>query len=351
MRRNAFALLSIAIVISSTRARAQPDPVPVPEPVPEPAPPPQPQPQPQPPPQPEPEPAPTTTDIKQAPPSPSGPTPVGATPPVQTGPIVIDQRPPLGFLTTKEDLLIDPRMARSWGVAPARWFAASTVDVGFVYARPRLSLGYGKPFTTWAGIDINPVASGNGLGAYGGLRLEVPFLDLRVGTRYFRAFTHTYLDPQEKFSRLVLETEADAPASIFTHEAEADLSIPVGPGNLLGRGSVSYIMGVPQGKMVLEETLRVIARPPLIWRGRGGYAFRLGQYSQHSIGFVVDVMAVPNRDDSLTIRAGPILRVVLSRRVDVRGSFVLTAISPDDIGLAGSDFTELGVRYRWATEP
>ena len=45
------------------------------------------------------------------------------------------------------------------------------------------------------------------------------------------------------------------------------------------------------------------------------------------------------------------MRIVLSRRVEVRGSFVVSLISPDRFGLVGGDFTELGVRYRWATEP
>jgi hypothetical protein len=44
------------------------------------------------------------------------------------------------------------------------------------------------------------------------------------------------------------------------------------------------------------------------------------------------------------------MRFVLSRRVELRGSFVVTVISPDRIGLVGGDFTELGVRYRWASE-
>jgi hypothetical protein len=241
-------------------------------------------------------------------------------------------------------------MARSWGVEPSRAFVATTVDVGFVYFRPRVSLGYGKPFTKWIGIDLNPVAQSAGLGAYGGLRLELPFVDIRAGARYYRPFTHTYLDPHSSYDRISLETSNDVVASIVTYETELDSSIPLGPGNLLARGSLSYITGVPTGKYVFEETLKIIAKPPWVWRIRGGYVFRLGQYSQHSIGVVVDALDVPGRDDSKTFRVGPVLRWVLSRRVEVRGSFVLTVFSPDRIGLVGSDFTEIGVRYRWATE-
>ena len=116
------------------------------------------------------------------------------------------------------------------------------------------------------------------------------------------------------------------------------------------RGSASYVTGVPEGQYVFEETLHVIVAPPLVWRVRGGYALSFGPQRQHSVGLVVDVLDIPKRDDSVTLRVGPLLRFVLSRRVDVRGSFVVTAVSPDRIGLVGGDFTELGVRYRWATE-
>jgi hypothetical protein len=266
-------------------------------------------------------------------------------------PPAVDSKPPLGIFPSDSDALIDPRMVRSWGAAPPRVFLATTFDVGFVYARPRLSFGYGRPFTSWVGLDANPIAQTSGLGAYGGVRFEFPYVDLRLGPRYFSAFNHTYLDTQPSYSRLDLETTSGKKANTLTYEAELDASIPVGPGNVLLRGSVSYVTGVPAGQSVFEETLHVMVEPPWVWRARAGYALRLGTYGQHSVGLVADVLDVPKRDDSTSVRLGPILRLVLSRRVEVRGSFVFTVLSPDRIGLVGGDFTELGVRYRWATEP
>ena len=49
-----------------------------------------------------------------------------------------DAEPPLGVLPTPADALIDPKMARSWAVLPARPFVSTTVDFGFVYVRPRV---------------------------------------------------------------------------------------------------------------------------------------------------------------------------------------------------------------------
>jgi hypothetical protein len=264
-------------------------------------------------------------------------------------PVPVDDQPPLGLLPAPEDSLMDPRMARSWGALPARLFVATTFDLGFVYVRPRVSFGYGKPFTSWVGVDVNAIAVGSGLGAYTGLRLDLPFLDWRLGTRYFSAFSRTYLERQESYSRLDLESATGDAARTLTFETELDVSLRAGPGNILLRGSVSYV-AVPSDQPVFEETLHVIVDPPLVWRVRAGYVFAFGAYRQHSLGLVLDALDVPKRDDSRTLRAGPILRIVLSRRVDVRGSFVVTVTSPDRIGLVGGDFTELGVRYRWASE-
>jgi len=261
-----------------------------------------------------------------------------------------DPEPPLGLLPTPEDALMDPRMARSWGTLPPRTFIATTVDVGFVYLRPRLSFGYGRPFTQWIGVDANPIAAQNGLGAYGGLRLEVPHLDFRIGPRYFASFSHTYLPTQDSYTRLELESNSGDASHTLTFEAELDLNFDLGPGRLLLRGSASYVTGVPAGYDAFEETLHIIVDPPLVWRTRLAYAFTFGARKQHGIGAAVDLLDVPKRDDSRTIRIGPIVRLALSRRVDVRGSFIFTVVSPDRIGLAGGDFTELGIRYRWASE-
>ena len=266
------------------------------------------------------------------------------------GEIFPDPKPPLGLLPTPDDALMDPRMARSWGTLPPRAFVATTVDVGFVYLRPRLSLGYGRPFTQWIGVDANPIAAQNGLGAYVGLRLEIPHLDFRIGPRYFASFNHTYLPEQASYSRLDLESNSGDPSRTLTWEAELDLNVDLGPGRLLLRGSASYVTGVPDGYNAFEETLHIIVDPPLVWRARLAYAFTFGSRKQHGIGAAIDLLDVPKRDDSRTIRIGPIVRLALSRRVDVRGSFIFSVISPDRIGLAGGDFTELGIRYRWASE-
>ncbi|MBX3187124.1 MAG: hypothetical protein KF819_08920 [Labilithrix sp.] len=257
--------------------------------------------------------------------------------------------PPLPPLAPRDDL-IDRGVPRTWDAGPVRPFVSTTLDVGWIYVRPRISAGYGRPFSSWIGVDANPVVSGQGIGAYGGMRLALPRFDLRVGTRFFGAFSRSYLDPKESYDRLDLTSTLNDPSQVVTHEAEIEFSLPLGPGDFIGLMSGSYVRNVPDGKYVFEEALRVVVSPPLVWRARGGYVLRFGSFRQHSLGVVADVLDVPKRDDSKTLRLGPVIRVVLSRRVEVRGAFVPTILSQDSLGLTGGDFTELGFRYRWATE-
>ena len=248
------------------------------------------------------------------------------------------------------DNLVDSHSRRTWNEGVPRLFFATTIDVGWVYLRPRTSVGWGKPFNSWLGFDFNPVISGNGIGVYGGIRLSLPRFDMRVGPRYVFSFNRYYLNPQDSYDRLDLDSSTNPQAKMVTMESEIEFSLPGGPGDIIGLVSGSYVTGVPEDKFVFEETLRIVVNPPLVWRARAGYVFRFGSYRQHSIGLVVDGLDVPKREDSKTVRFGPVVRVVLSRHVEVRGSFVPTVYSQDKLGIVGGDFTELGFRYRWATE-
>ena len=236
-----------------------------------------------------------------------------------------------------------------WSRAPARAFVAMAVDAGYIYGRPRLSLGYGKPFTQWVGVDVNPVASNRFLGAYAGLRAEIPMLDLRVGGRYIWAFQQAYLAPKDQYHRLDFESQDFARSRYTSLEAELTGVVPVGPGSILAVASGSMLSGVPAGLYVYDENLRVIIKPPYVWRGRLGYTFRFGTEGKIRVGPVVDVLGVPGRSEHV-VRAGIIGSAVLSDHVEVLGSLVPPILSPDSIGIAGGDFAQLGVRYRWASQ-
>jgi hypothetical protein len=235
-----------------------------------------------------------------------------------------------------------------WERRGARPFLATTIDGGYLYLRPRLSLGYGKPFVLWGGVDVNPIATSTGLGAYGGLRLQVPWFDVRVGARGFLAFQHDLLPPQAHYSTVDLNTTTGSISRYVTLEAELSGGIPAGPGSILLVLTASSVQGVPRGRFVYEETLRVITSPPAIYRARTGYALRLGSEGAARVGVVGEVLDLPDRRDYV-IRVGMVASFAIDDHLEALGVLLIPVKSPDSIGIAGGDFGELGLRYRWAT--
>jgi hypothetical protein len=162
------------------------------------------------------------------------------------------------------------------------------------------------------------------------------------------AFEHSYLSPRAAYSTVDLDTTSGNASRYVTLEAELSGAIPAGPGGILLVLTASSVQGVPAGDYVYEETLRVITSPPAIYRARTGYAVRLGREGAAKIGVVGEVLELPDRRAQVW-RAGLLASFAIDDHLEAVGLLVLPVVSPDSIGLAGGDFGELGLRYRWAT--
>jgi hypothetical protein len=264
------------------------------------------------------------------------------------GPARGDEAAPTDVETVEAPMQVPIMQPGHWDRGNMRLFAATTLDAGYLYLRPRLSVGYGKPFLLWAGLDANPIATSTGVGAYGGLRVQVPWFDVRVGARGFRAFEHRFLSPQAQYDTVAFQNATGTTSQYVTLEAELSGGIPAGPGSVLLVLTASSVQGVPSGYYVYEETLRVITDPPAIYRARVGYALRLGSEGNLRVGLVGEVLDLPARSD-LVYRAGVVASFGIDDHFEALGLLVVPVSSPDSLGIAGGDFGELGIRYRWAT--
>lgn len=280
--------------------------------------------------------------------TPSDPSPPPSPPPPPSSAADTSKAPIPAPAADAPTMWIDRNMTKSWELGGARPFFSTMIDVGYLYLRPRVALGYGKPFHQWIGIEANPAISGNATNGYAGLRLDLPNFDLRVGARQTYSFNRSYQEPKLKYGRYDLESTEKDRTFITTLETEANFSIPAGPGTIIGLASLSYIPKVPDGDLVYEETLRVMVQPPWVARQRVGYMFGFGEHRQASIGPAFDILEIPERR-SMVMRAGILARFVLSRSFELRGTFMPRILSQDALGLLESDFTELGLRWRWAT--
>lgn len=242
-----------------------------------------------------------------------------------------------------------------WSRQPARWFGALEFDTGFLYVRPRFALGYGRPHARWLGLEMNPIFSEEGVAGYAGLRAVLPYVSLRAGGRYWLTFYRSFLEPRNSYTVEQIELRSGPRSRFFTWEAELALSVPLGPGNVLGELAGAYVTGVDEGFYVYEETLRVVAEPPWIWRARAGYLLPMARASADreatlQVGPVLEVVGVPRRG-TLVLRAGGLVRVTLSGDLEARGTFVPAVRTRDPLGARGGDAFLLGIRYRWASGP
>jgi len=246
--------------------------------------------------------------------------------------------------------LAAPAAELPWSQQPARWFVSSEIDTGFLYLRPRFSTGYGRPHAVWAGLDANPIVSSEGIAGYAGLRVDLPFVNLRLGGRYWRTFRRSFLVPQASYTVEDIELRDGPPSRFLTWEAELSTSVTLGRGALLFEGALSYVTGVPDGYYVYEETLRVVAEPPWVWRTRMGYMVALDADRTIALGPVLELVGIPKRYE-VVYRAGALARVFISPALEARGTFVPAVVTRDPLGARGGDAFLLGIRYRWASGP
>ena len=248
-------------------------------------------------------------------------------------------------------LLGDPfrRRRLPWPQQAARGFVAMSLDVGFLYIRPRLSVGHGRPHFLWFGADVNPIVSQQAVGAYAGLRAHHPVVDFRIGGRYLMSFNRAYLQPRESYGFQDIAVREENEAKYVSFESELTLQIPGGrPGYFMSETAVTYVVGVPEDLFVVEEQIKIIVDPPWVWRERFGYIFEFGPGKAIRLGLIAELVGVPGRD-LVVFRGGALVRVRLFDDLEIRASFIPAIIRRDRLGVNGGDFGLIGIRWRWAT--
>lgn len=240
---------------------------------------------------------------------------------------------------------------RRWEDGAARLFFAEQLDVGYVYVRARSFFGYGRPHDLWGGLEVTPLFNMGGLGVFAGLSGSLRSVQARVGARGMLSLQKPLLSPADSHQRVELMAPGKS-AKYVTLEAELSGEWRLGPTRLALLASLSSIRGNPTGVHVYEETLRIVAPAGAwIWRARAEYALFVIPGREHSVGVAFDALGVPARGE-VQLRAGLVARVVLSPALEARLSLVpMVFAQKDRLGLVTSDFTELGLRWRFASGP
>ncbi len=247
----------------------------------------------------------------------------------------------------QSDVERDP-WADPWKYSASRFFFGARVDVGYPFMQARLRTGYGKPHYFWGGLEAGPLATTTAGAAFGGVRFESPFLDLRSDIMYTASFRHSFLEPLGSYERRDLDDREGGKAAYLAWDSEADIKVPIFWGTLRSETEGVHIPE-EDGRYVYVETLRVIAAPEWVVRQRLDYEFPLLFAEGLRVSPAAEVLWNPGRDDALVWRAGLLVRWWLFDDLELRIDALPVVASPDSLGSRGGDPLRIGVRWQWAT--
>lgn len=234
----------------------------------------------------------------------------------------------------------------------ARRFPAAQLEGGFQYLRALVAYGFGEPFRRALALEARGAVNTGAVQGALAVHASYPYIDFRVGGRLVQGFAHSYLIGEQGRDVRDLATLDNGKASYAVFETEGAARIPLGDRLFLAPvATMMSVRGVPEGKFVYEESLRVVATPPLILRGRLTLWFLVTKDDALRIGPVAELIVVPDQVRGRTVRAGGALELRASSAVDLVVTIVPSILSPDRLGLAGADVTDLGLRVRWWRGP
>jgi hypothetical protein len=235
-----------------------------------------------------------------------------------------------------------------WGAAPERPFVAAVFETAGIAARTELNLGYGKPHHLWAGVEVNSQLAVRGFSQSIAVRATAPFGTMRFGPRFVSMVNQVFVPETDVVTRIMLDADEGKRLRYLALDGEANFAIPLPVGSLgLGLGAYGFF-SVPNDQYFLEDNLRVVVGGRFAGRARATYLIGVGDPDTLRIGGLAEVLINPHRE-MVNVRLGPAIVVSLTHHLEAVGVAALSVFNPDEIGLAGADLGQIGMRYRWAT--
>lgn len=234
-----------------------------------------------------------------------------------------------------------------WQSNKNTFFVASASDVGIVYVRPHVLIGWGAPFWQLIGIDAYAVTSISFAAAYAGWRANLPWFDVQFGGRTVYAYDRRFLPRKRTYTAEDLPLGyGDQRSQYSLAELEIVAVAPILHGFLFTEIHPMWV-DAPRHLNVYEEVARVVMEPPFVMRTRLGFVYGLGKAMGTKLGAMAEYVVTPGRPSN-TLRLGPVATVALSDTLEILATYTGAVSSPDQLGLYESSYGYLGLRYRYA---
>lgn len=235
-----------------------------------------------------------------------------------------------------------------WGAGPTRFFAGVVFETGGISSKTELDIGYGKPHHMWAGLDVESQLSLRGMNTFVGARAVAPWGSVRFGPRFWTGLGQKLIEPVDVVTKPLLDVDEGPASKYLSLDAEVSFNIPL-PFGSIGALVTGYgILAVEDGYYVFEDALRVVIDPPFVGRVRLSYLAPIGTPPTMRVGGLAELVYNPGREYA-NVRIGPAVAVSLTHHLEAVAAAAFSVYNPDEIGVAGADLGQIGLRYRWAT--
>jgi hypothetical protein len=242
---------------------------------------------------------------------------------------------------------LQKRQLSYWDQGEPRLFVSGREELG-LYVKSQVAAGYGQPYWFNATVEAFGMSTTSFGAGYAGIRGALPFLDLRIGSRYTYSYHRSLLPPKPEYTAEDVANPQGPNATYTTLETELTGFVPAFDGFFFPVITIYRIVDVPQDKFVFDESLRGVADPPWIMGFRLGYVKNFGRDDFIKAGVLNELVVLPGRSGSI-YRVGPAAAVRLTDHLEAQGTITFVLASPDSLGLWHGSFGVLGVVYRWAT--
>jgi hypothetical protein len=226
------------------------------------------------------------------------------------------------------------------GAAPALAEPATLLrgeaSAAFDGASARLTLARGRP-DVFVGVDLEPSAKLDHLGAYLGARLGTTHVDIRTGAFGAYSIRRSFLPLRSSYGREEAEVRVRGEHAAYLGVSTAmDLRLDALGGHLATTTRADHVLGVPEDRYVFVEHLNVIDGGSFILSQRVGQRFELG--GGFVLGGAAELLWLDARE-ALVARLGPEARFEASDEFALEFVLLPTLVSPDRLGLIGATFS------------
>lgn len=227
-------------------------------------------------------------------------------------------------------------------------FASLTTDVGFIYFRPRVTLGHGAPYWSFVGIDAHWLTTNSFTQPYLGWRASLPFLDVQMGVRSVYPFDRRFLPKRDSHRGDELAIGDRGRRSEYRAiDLEVTLLAPVLGGFAFLHAHPLYT-DAPTNVHLYEEVVRAVIEPPFVLGTRGGYVYGIGEEGKVQAGAMAELVVLPGRASNV-VRTGPLVLATFSQSLEGLAAFSFVVSSPDRLGVEHGTYAFVGVLHRMAT--